>query len=62
MIGNWHKFLIDTQNVVFVVDLGNQAQISAAHVEFEFLFSDPSVKNKGILLVLNKVDLASESD
>jgi len=34
MISNWHKYVSDTLTLIFVVDLSNHAQLSAAMVEF----------------------------
>eukprot|EP00347_Sterkiella_histriomuscorum_P000117 403377109 len=59
MISNWHKFIHDSQSIIYIVDVQNQSQMSQSMMEFELVFNvllEETQNIKPILLIFNKWD------
>ena len=63
MLANWPKFLADTLSVIvsvlstnpsqFVVDIGDQARVAQARMEFEMLIGVHYTERRPVLLLFN---------
>ncbi|TNV72151.1 hypothetical protein FGO68_gene15256 [Halteria grandinella] len=61
MLANWNAFILDSQTIIFVIDLENRPQLSQAAFELDMLanvhLADKSIP---ILVVFNKQDRCLE--
>lgn len=52
----WHKYLDDCSSIIFMIDLSNRQQISAACIQLYMLLTQKQTHEKHMLVLLHKVD------
>ncbi|XP_041363065.1 ADP-ribosylation factor-like protein 16 isoform X2 [Gigantopelta aegis] len=55
----WHNYLKDTDTVIYMIDLTNRLQVSAACIQLLMLLSHSDTKNLPFLLLFNKIDVTT---
>ncbi|GAB1609348.1 ADP-ribosylation factor-like protein 16 [Argonauta hians] len=55
----WHSYFRETEYLMYMIDLNNRQQISAACIQLLTLLQDKQLANTPVLLLLNKIDMAT---
>ncbi|XP_048758741.1 ADP-ribosylation factor-like protein 16 [Ostrea edulis] len=55
----WPNYLKDCQILIYVIDISNRLQVSAACMLFLTILTNPNLKDCQVLVLLNKIDLAT---
>lgn len=55
----WPNYLKDCHFLIYVIDMSNRLQVSAACMLFLSILTNPSLKDCQVLVLLNKMDLTT---
>ncbi|XP_022313848.1 ADP-ribosylation factor-like protein 16 [Crassostrea virginica] len=55
----WPNYLKECQFLIYVIDMSNRLQVSAACMLFLTILTNPNLKDCQVLVLLNKIDLTT---
>lgn len=55
----WHSYFKDADYLMFMIDLNNRQQVSAACIQLLTVLQDKQLMNIPVLILLNKIDLGT---
>ncbi|XP_062594411.1 ADP-ribosylation factor-like protein 16 [Saccostrea cucullata] len=55
----WPNYLKDCNSLLYVIDMSNRLQLAAACMLFLTVLTNPNLKDCQVLVLLNKIDLAT---